>query len=159
MDLHRLLVMFAACLGLASVLTGCEIDGSVDGLDDHAAASSCGERVKWPEWPGTLPSTLTRDERALFERAWSSGPNFACDALLVTRGCGTGCVSGMIHDAGTRRTHVLSFAIHREAGQDEPPLEFREDSAILVANGWRNELEQGVFRYRWDGERLHRLKD
>jgi hypothetical protein len=157
MNIHRSLAVGIACLGFGSVLSGCGDYGPVCCTAERGAEPACEQRVQWPEWPGALPSTLTPDERALFRRAWSSGPNFACDALLVTRGCGTGCVSGLIYDAGTQRTLVLPFAIHRDPAQDEPPLAFRQNSPIIVANGWRDEIEQGVFRYGWDGERLRPL--
>lgn len=159
MRMLRGAMQYGVAVGFCVVLTGCAINGPAADGEGARTEAQCEAAEPWPDWPGALPSTLLPEERALFKRAWSSGPNFACDALLVTRGCGTGCVTGLIHDAGTQRTYTLPFAIHREPGQDEPVLSYREDSSIIVATGWRNETEQGVFRYRWDGEQLHRIEE
>lgn len=159
--MHRLQVLMhcVVAIGFSAVLAGCGINGSVENADSLSSGIACEGAVQWPEWPGALPSTLLPAERAHFERAWSLGPNFACEALLVTRGCGTGCVTGLIHDAGTQRTQTLPFAIHREPGQEQPALAYSADSAVIIATGWRNEVEKGVFLYRWDGNQLHRIED
>ena len=118
------------------------------------AVQSCDWQGQWP----TGAPSLDIDEiaqRALDEQ-WSSEPDFACSAVLVTIGCGTGCATGGIYDHATQTWQGLGFAIHRGLRQTRPLLAYSADSNVLTASGYLNEEFEGVFRYQWDGHQLNR---
>lgn len=122
-----------------------------------AAAVTAGETTcEWRgDWFADAPS-LDIDaiaQRAL-EEQWPASPNFACSAVLVTMGCGTGCVTGGIYDHATQRWQAFDFAVHRGLQQTRPLLSFSADSAVLTAVGYLNEQTEGEFRYHWNGYQL-----
>jgi hypothetical protein len=115
---------------------------------------ACDQQDTWPEQPPAW--TETYDDRLVqvLRERWDLGPNFACSALLVTLGCGTGCVTGGIYDAASEAWQPLHFAIHAGLNQTAPLLDFAHDSRELIATGYLNEDEEGVFRFRWTGTTL-----
>lgn len=124
-----------------------------------AAHAACPDEVRsWPQQPEIEVAQAHPDIRDALSATWQDGPNFACSALLVTWGCGSGCVTGGIHDAHTGTWIHLPFAIHRDLDQAAPLLDYTRSSNVLTATGWLNEQEQGVFRYRWNGSELDRLE-
>lgn len=107
------------------------------------------------DWPVEVP-VLKVDEFVgqAIEEQWPASPNFACSAVLVTMGCGTGCVTGGIYDHATQRWHAFDFAVHRGLRQTRPLLSFSVDSVVLTAFGYLNEQTEGEFRYHWNGYQL-----
>ncbi len=124
----------------------------------NAAQAACPARVDaWPEQPELEAAQANPRIAEALSRAWQDGPNFACSAVLVTWGCGTGCVTGGIYDAHTETWRHLPFAVHRGLEQQTPLLEYVPESNLLIATGSLNECKRGVFRFQWKGQGLNRL--
>jgi len=84
--------------------------------------------------------------------------NFAGRYRLVTWGCGSGCAAGAIIDKGSGAVTELPFAAHRQFGTIYNPIQFREDSRLLIVSGSLNEERDGTFYFLWDGQDLRELR-
>jgi len=118
--------------------------------DNQRGIHSCSD-VSWPEEPPEPPQGAAFSAEKAWRTEWKNGPNFACSARLIERGCGTGCVSGVVFDAATGVWHALEFSVHRDLGQDIPLLTYTPESSCLDATGWLNEVQKGTFEYCWTG--------
>jgi len=94
------------------------------------------------------------------ERSMKQGPNFAGDALFVTWRCGEGeCTHAGIADPRTDTWIELPFSMHQGRDKETEVFTVRRDSALIVARGWRDGADPGLFQYHWDGTDLTLLSD
>jgi hypothetical protein len=87
---------------------------------------------------------LTADDRAFRTRlreAARERPNFAGRYVVAAWGCGAGCRTGAVIDAGTGRVYRLPHhaTLDYDAGLDFEPVRFRRDSRLLIIFGARDE--------------------
>ncbi|HEY6969216.1 MAG TPA: hypothetical protein VJA94_08430 [Candidatus Angelobacter sp.] len=80
--------------------------------------------------------------------------NFAGHYILTTWGCGGGCVTGVVIDAPTGKVYWLPFTICCWPVEVEDPIQFRVDSRLVIFTGSRNEKGQGVYYYKFEGNRF-----
>ena len=82
------------------------------------------------------------------------GVNFAGDQVLVTWGCGSGCIDGGVVSARSGRAVPLPFTLHRPIAQDRPDLLYQSGSRLLVAHGlFVEEQEEASGRcFVWEKE-------
>ena len=137
---------------LPALLAGC---GAVSGAGS-SPDGACAQEIRWPDHPESIHNESSAIAINAIVDSWEQGPNFACSALVVTWGCGTGCVTGGIYDAESGVWFRLPFAVHRDLRQQAPLLSYSPSSPLLTATGWLNEEEYGVVRYEWDGTVLIR---
>lgn len=86
-------------------------------------------------------------------------PNFAGHYRLVTWGCGTDCRGFAIVDrrTGVARTIKGAEYVAGAMGNDQPRIDFRPDSRLLILNGLINDTEEGSFFYEWTGKGVRPL--
>lgn len=98
--------------------------------------------------------------RAAITEGVSAGPNFAGHYSLIRLSCGASCILFAIVNAKTGSIFVSNFSIafgsnlQQEKLREDEPLQFKSNSALLVVVGSRNEKGEGVYFYKWSGERL-----
>ncbi|MCC5967254.1 MAG: SH3 domain-containing protein [Natronohydrobacter sp.] len=122
---------------------------------DQTAATNTEWRLD-PELIAVVPEGLARETLEVY---FDDGPNFAESTILTIWGCGTGCAAGGILDLANGVWADLPFIIESDLGQDVPLLDYRSDSTLIVANGWRHDEELGVFPYHWNGHEVYALTD
>ncbi len=104
-----------------------------------------------------MPDWEAADVRDILQR----GSNFAGSAAFITMQCGTGCALGTIYDSHTDVWYDVLFSVFRDFDADPEDLlfEFKPDSTLLVARGWRDDLDFGTFLYHWTGFELVAVLD
>ncbi|WP_341678125.1 hypothetical protein [Niveibacterium sp. SC-1] len=99
-----------------------------------------------------------RRYRTVITHESRQGPNFAGHYRIAVWGCGTDCRGFAIVDLHSGRVYVdrKIETVAGIMGNDDPRLDFRLDSALLVISGQINEVEGSEARYfyAWDGKRL-----
>lgn len=108
-----------------------------------------------------LATPRARLYRTLISTEGRKEPNFAGHYRVVTWGCGTDCHGFAIVDRMTGQVFTPPSIenIQGMMGNDEPRIDFRSDSRLLVLNGMLNENEsdEGKSFYEWTGTRLKLL--
>ena len=107
------------------------------------------------------PVLVTKDDRQFRTRLTEGARekvNFAGHYVLTVWGCGGGCLSGAVIDAKTGKVSWLPFSICCWPEDVEKPIGFRLDSRLVVFTGSRNEEGQGIYYYKFDGDRFTLLK-
>jgi hypothetical protein len=108
-----------------------------------------------------LATPRARLYRTVISTEGRKEPNFAGHYRVVTWGCGTDCHGFAIVDRMTGRVFTPPSIEYVQGmmGNDEPRIDFRPDSRLLVLNGMLNENEgdEGKFFYEWTGKRLKLL--
>ena len=105
-------------------------------------------------------SKEARQFRSVITDGAKAGPNFAGHYTITAWGCGTSCIQFAIIDAKTGKVYMppfyvaFSLNLKQEKLRDEDPLQFRINSALLVVIGSKNEKGEGIYFYKWDGEKL-----
>lgn len=104
----------------------------------------------------TLTTAQAKRYRTVISEEGKLGANFAGHYRLVIWGCGTDCRSFAIVDRATGIAHTPDSIrlVTGAIGNDQPRLDFRQDSRLLVINGAINEQEEGSFFYEWTGRDL-----
>src|SRR5947207_2314439 len=159
---------FAATLTLtllASLVALTEIQGSQQTksprFEDFTVAAA--ERFNGKPAAVKLTSAQARRYRTMIREGAKVGPNFAGHYTLVQWGCGAGCVQFAVVDAKTGVVYMPTFYVGPlplvEGANGEPaePLQFQLDSKLVIVSGAPNEKDEGVYYYKWDGERLRLL--
>jgi len=101
-----------------------------------------------------------RKYRTMLRDSVKDGVNFAGHYIVGQWGCGGGCVQFAIIDAKTGDVYFPPFYVSVVAGPEEKmdeipePLQFKQDSKLLIVTGARNERGGGVYYYKWDNNRL-----
>ncbi len=88
----------------------------------------------------------------------SRPPNFAGHFVLASWGCGASCVMGAAINAQTGEIVWLPFTVCCWDFDTSEPLEFRNDSRLLIVHGSRNEQGGGTYAYTFDGKAFTLLK-
>lgn len=105
-----------------------------------------------------LDSSQARSFRTAIRDASKEKPNFAGHYRIATWGCGTDCRGFAIIDllTGKVTTPKGIETISGVMGNDDPRLDFRADSQLLVISGQINEDPQSEGRhlFRWNGKKL-----
>jgi hypothetical protein len=81
-------------------------------------------------------------------------PNFAGHYVLASWGCGASCTMSAAIDAKTGDVAWLPFTVCCWEPNISEPLEFRQNSRLLIVHGGRNEQGSGVHYYDFDGRRF-----
>src|SRR5208337_3608845 len=106
-----------------------------------------------------MPKTIKALQfRTVIRNGAKKGPNFAGHYTVVVWGCGTSCASLAIVDAMSGRVFDAPFSgITWSDGRGpvtEEGLEFKVDSALLVAKGCPEETDCAARYYRWNGQHM-----
>lgn len=81
--------------------------------------------------------------------------------------CGTGCLTIVIVDARTGKIYDVPFTIENCCGKNrnpgwlhdnEPCIEYKLQSKLLVIRGARNEKGWGTYFYTWNNNRLKLIR-
>lgn len=99
----------------------------------------------------------------------AKGINFAGRYTLVVWGCGTGCLSGGIIDAGTGTVYfpkeLGGFGVwYFSDSPNAEALEFKPNSRLLILSGFPateanvDNPKTGLYYYEWTGNRLRLVK-
>lgn len=107
--------------------------------------------------PIRLAGKEERRYASQLRQAARRAPDFAGHYVLVTWGCGAGCVRAAAVDIATGQVSMLPFTVSNWPLEVSEPLEYRLDSRLLVVRGSRNEVGQGAYRYEFDGRRFKLL--
>jgi len=100
---------------------------------------------------------LTRDDlrfRTRIREGAQQRVNFAGHYVLTTWGCGASCVMGVVIDARTGRVYWLPMKVCCWPLEVEDPLAYRIDSSLIVFTGSPDEEKQGVYYYKFEGNRF-----
>lgn len=146
----------ASCL--AAVLSFCALSASAAETPDTACAPgrlpSFADYTAQAKYTGKRPKLKLSNEfsrmfRTRLRDDLREQPiNFAGHYVLVTIGCGNGCLYGGFVDAETGRATELPFSVN-PAGlyREEDPISSRADSRLLVVSGNLNDAEGAAMRY------------
>jgi hypothetical protein len=113
------------------------------------------------------PLKLSRDDKMFRTRLkWAvdnQKPNFAGHYILTTWGCGTSCIMGAVIDAKTGKVSWWNFSIccwSGEADDNFQPIEFRDNSKLIIFFGVRNEEDgdHGIHYYKIENGRFVHLQ-
>jgi hypothetical protein len=115
--------------------------------------------------PAKIESHRARLYQTRIREGAKEGPNFAGHYTIVTWGCGVACRGVAIVDARTGKVVISPHLIEvtRMPSQDNPSLQFRKDSNLLVIEGWRDttgkgDTVAGKFYYQWGKNRLKLIR-
>ena len=100
---------------------------------------------------------LTRDDvrfRTRIREGALEKVNFAGHYVLTTWGCGASCVMGVLIDARTGRVYWLPMKVCCGPLEVENPLDYRVDSRLIIFTGSPDEEKQGVYYYKFEGNRF-----
>lgn len=107
--------------------------------------------------PRASPPRLRLDTRQArlygtqLREAAKSPADFAGHYKLAMWGCGAGCVMAAAINTRSGRVVFLPFTVSDWPLDVQEPLSYRQDSCLLKVQGRRNEAQQGVYFYRFDG--------
>ena len=88
----------------------------------------------------------------------SRQPNFAGHFILASWGCGASCVMTAAIDAQTGEVAWLPFTVCCWDFNVSKPLDFRNDSRLLIVHGSRDEQGGGTYEYTFDGKAFTLLR-
>jgi hypothetical protein len=101
----------------------------------------------------------------------AKGPNFAGHYTIAEWGCGMGCVSMAIVDAGDGRIYDAPFTalawgmpLMKYEGEYAPnrdgfqPVEYKLNSRLLIVRGCPEEENCGSYFYEWTGSRFKLIR-
>ncbi|WP_266158163.1 hypothetical protein [Dyella silvatica] len=96
------------------------------------------------------------------EAASTGRVNFAGHYILTAIGCGASCIMVFALDADTGQVDWLPFSVSQGVDDngfdtDIPPLDFRQDSRLLIVAGSRDEHGHGLYRYVLEHDRFRLL--
>jgi hypothetical protein len=156
------LTILLAGYGASTQFSGSDVTSGTDTprFEDMAVA----EKFNGRPAPVKLSTAEARRYRTVIRQGAREGPNFAGHYTIATWGCGSGCVQFAIVDAKTGAVYLPRFYVvarmHFDEETQEPdePLQFRIDSKLLIVSGSRNEKNEGIYYYSWDGRRLALIK-
>ena len=112
--------------------------------------------------PPRMPDFARRDRafamfRTRITDGMRKGVNFDGRYALVQFGCGTGCVSVDVADLATGRVYRFPLGGEKYERLD---LQFRPDSALIVARWWDAEKRQCLRRHlEWKGAEAKLLRE
>ncbi len=138
----RMLQLISAGLAAAMLATA-----SADELLPRFDQYPVREKFSGPVAKPVLRSKQDREFRGQLLRAARLRPNFAGHYVMTTFGCGATCVMAGALDARTGYVTWLPFTVCCGNYADKEPIEFRQDSALLVIRGMRNESSDGIYYY------------
>jgi hypothetical protein len=99
-----------------------------------------------------------RQFRTQLRKQAAQGPNFAGHYRISVWGCGSSCQQFAIIDCKTGRVYFppqLPYVTYVHWNGDDPGLQFRIDSRLLILNGSPQEEEtNGSFYYLWTTNQL-----
>jgi len=113
------------------------------------------------------PIKLTRDDKMFRTRLkWAvdnQKPNFAGQYILTTWGCGAQCIMGAVIDAKTGKVSWWNFSICCYVGETDEnfqPIEFRNNSKLIIFFGYRNEGDgdNSAHYYKFENGRFVHLQ-
>ena len=102
--------------------------------------------------------------RAVLNNGLTGGVNFAGHFIIATWGCGSGCMQSAIIDGNTGNVFFPGALEGATLGYGEltnrEPLEFKNDSRLLILNGvpGGKETGYGTRYYEWTGQTLKLVK-
>jgi len=114
--------------------------------------------------PAVIAGQLARKYQTRIKLGTRAGPNFAGHYTVVTWGCGSDCRWYAVVDARTGRVYFNPNAasVMTVPSQDEPSLQFRIDSRLLVVSGYvwgiRGEPSEAKYYYEWRNNRFSLLR-
>ena len=91
---------------------------------------------------------------------YSNPANFSGHYNLIIWGCGTDCHQFAIGDKLTGNIYTddsINFIIG-SSGNDDPRIDYRKDSNLLIINGRINDKEEAKFFYLWKHNKLLLIK-
>lgn len=103
-----------------------------------------------------LTTPRSRRYRTIISLEGKKEPNFAGTYRVVTWGCGTDCHGFAIVDriTGKAFTDPVIEYVAGVMGNDQPRIDFRPDSRLLILTGLINDDLEGQFFYEWTGKGL-----
>ena len=122
------------------------------------------------------PILRTREQRmfgTMIREGAMKGPNFAGHYTIASWGCGAGCISAAVIDAGSGAVYNAPFKVFAwgtpqlkyegpyQPGQLEfEPLSFKRNSRLLIARGCPEENESACasYYYEWTGTAFKLLR-
>ena len=115
--------------------------------------------------PAKIVGPLARSYRTRLREGAKEGPNFAGHYTVVYWGCGSDCRIFAVVDAKTGKVYFPPDirAISRVPSQEEEPIQYRDNSRLLVIAGevwpgggqWRREA---TYFYEWRGGGLRLIR-
>ena len=108
----------------------------------------------------TPATPQARRYRTVISQDGVKPPNFSGHYRIVTWGCGTDCHGFAIvnRKTGVAITPKGIDYVAGAMGNDQPRIDFRLDSRLLVLNGLINDEDEGSFFYEWTGRSLKLLR-
>ena len=112
-----------------------------------------------PQAKVRLAEKKSQQYASVLRAAARGRPNFAGHYVLATWVCGSSCVMGAAIDAKTGAVAWLPFTVCCWDLNITEPLDFRNDSRLLIVHGSRNETGAGneVNYYVFDGRKFTML--
>lgn len=103
-----------------------------------------------------LATPRSKRYRTIISLEGRKEPNFAGHYRVVTWGCGTDCHGFAIVDrvTGIAFTDPSIEYVAGAMGNNEPRIDFRSNSRLLILNGLINDDREGKFFYEWTGKGL-----
>lgn len=139
-----------AVLLLARALAAHSDEVPPDFRDCRPAPVQAGELQASPP-PPRLDTRQAKRYATELREAAKSPADFAGHFKLATWGCGAGCVMAAAINTRSGRVVFLPFTVSDWPLSVQEPLSYRQDSCLLKVQGRRNEAQQGVYFYRFDG--------
>ena len=102
----------------------------------------------------SMASAQAKRYRTVISLEGQKEPNFSGHYRLITWGCGTDCRGFAIVDRKTgiaRTINGLEY-VGGAMGNDQPRIDFRLDSRLLIVNGVISDNREGSFFYEWTGK-------
>ena len=102
----------------------------------------------------SMASAQAKLYRTVISLEGQKEPNFAGHYRLITWGCGTDCRGFAIVDCktGVARTIKGLEYVGGAMGNDQPRIDFRLDSRLLIVNGVISDNREGSLFYEWTGK-------
>jgi len=147
-------LFFALSLLLGNPLIAQQNGAATPKFEDYAVKEQYKGKVAQP----VLRTKSDREFRTRLREGAKEKVNFAGHYVLITWGCGGGCVMGAALDAKTGTVSWIPFTLCCWPLEVEDPLNFRVDSKLIVFTGSRGEQGQGVYYYRFEGGKFVLLK-
>ncbi|MBN4073290.1 hypothetical protein JYT23_00475 [Mariprofundus ferrooxydans] len=114
-------------------------------------------------YQGSVAEVVLADERShmfrtRLQNAMKQSVNFGGEYVLTSWGCGSGCVDGAVVSLKTGKVVFLPATIHAGYMEAEP-LQFRDNSRLLIMSGTLNEVGKAAkYFYEFSGNEFLLLK-